>query len=459
MTDLPSSARVVIVGGGIVGCSVAYHLGKLGWTDVVLLEQGQLTSGSTWHAAGLVGQLRTSANITQLLGYSVELYGRLEAETGQATGWKRNGGLQARLHARPLDRGPPPGHHRPLLRPGDAPAHAARGAGAVAADDRRGRGRCRVPAHRRPGQPLGHHPGAGQGRAHGGRDLARRRRGHRLRARAGPRPGRADLGRPDRLREGGAVRRAVDAGAGRPGRGQRAAGLRPAPVHRHRGDRRRHPRPADPARPRPAHLLQGGGRRPGHGRLRAQPQALGRARPARPVRVPAPGRGLGPFRADHGAGAGPRPGLGHGRRQAADQRPGELHARRQLDHRRGARDPRRLRRRRLQRLRHRLGRRGRDGLGRVGGQGRAALRRLAGRHPPLRPQPPGHGLGPHPHAGGLRQALRHGLAARGVPLPADPCAARRSGSGSRTRVRASARSWAGSGPTGSPGPARSPSTA
>ncbi|MGD9511041.1 MAG: FAD-dependent oxidoreductase [Geminicoccaceae bacterium] len=94
MTDLPSSAKVVIVGGGIVGCSVAYHLGKLGWTDVLLLEQGRLTSGSTWHAAGLVGQLRTSANITQLLGYSVELYDRLEAETGQATGWKRNGGLR-----------------------------------------------------------------------------------------------------------------------------------------------------------------------------------------------------------------------------------------------------------------------------------------------------------------------------------------------------------------------------
>jgi sarcosine dehydrogenase len=94
MTDLPSSARVVIVGGGIVGCSVAYHLGKRGWTDVLLLEQGRLTAGSTWHAAGLVGQLRTSANITQLLGYSVELYQRLEAETGQATGWKRNGGLR-----------------------------------------------------------------------------------------------------------------------------------------------------------------------------------------------------------------------------------------------------------------------------------------------------------------------------------------------------------------------------
>ena len=94
MSELPSSAKIVIVGGGIVGCSVAYHLGKMGLTDVILLEQGKLTSGSTWHAAGLVGQLRTSANITQLLGYSVQLYDRLEQETGLATGWKRNGGLR-----------------------------------------------------------------------------------------------------------------------------------------------------------------------------------------------------------------------------------------------------------------------------------------------------------------------------------------------------------------------------
>jgi 4-methylaminobutanoate oxidase (formaldehyde-forming) len=94
MSELPSSAKVVIVGGGIVGCSVAYHLGKMGLTDVLLLERGKLTSGSTWHAAGLVGQLRTSANITQLLGYSVALYDKLEQETGLATGWKRNGGLR-----------------------------------------------------------------------------------------------------------------------------------------------------------------------------------------------------------------------------------------------------------------------------------------------------------------------------------------------------------------------------
>ena len=94
MSELPSSAKIVIIGGGIVGCSVAYHLGKMGITDTLLLERGKLTCGSTWHAAGLVGQLRTSANITQLLGYSVALYDTLEKETGLATGWKRNGGLR-----------------------------------------------------------------------------------------------------------------------------------------------------------------------------------------------------------------------------------------------------------------------------------------------------------------------------------------------------------------------------
>jgi 4-methylaminobutanoate oxidase (formaldehyde-forming) len=99
MSELPSSAKVVIVGGGIVGCSVAYHLGKMGLTDVLLLERGKLTSGSTWHAAGLVGQLRTSANITQLLGYSVDLYDQLEKETGLATGWRRNGGLRLACNA------------------------------------------------------------------------------------------------------------------------------------------------------------------------------------------------------------------------------------------------------------------------------------------------------------------------------------------------------------------------
>ncbi|KAL9975914.1 hypothetical protein ACROYT_G013133 [Oculina patagonica] len=90
---LPTEAQVVVCGGGIVGCSVAYHLAKLGWKDVLLLEQGSLTCGTTWHAAGLLGKLRSSAAETKLSSYSVELYSTLEEETGLGTGFKRCGGL------------------------------------------------------------------------------------------------------------------------------------------------------------------------------------------------------------------------------------------------------------------------------------------------------------------------------------------------------------------------------
>jgi 4-methylaminobutanoate oxidase (formaldehyde-forming) len=89
----PDSARVVVIGGGVIGCSVAYHLTKHGWRDVVLLEQGRLTCGTTWHAAGLVGQLRAHQNMTRLVQYSAALYQTLEAETGQATGWKQCGSV------------------------------------------------------------------------------------------------------------------------------------------------------------------------------------------------------------------------------------------------------------------------------------------------------------------------------------------------------------------------------
>jgi len=91
---LPSHAQIVVIGGGIIGCSTAYHLAKDHKADVLLIEQGTLTSGSTWHAAGLVGQLRSSASITRVLKYSVELYKGLEAETGLATGWKMTGCLR-----------------------------------------------------------------------------------------------------------------------------------------------------------------------------------------------------------------------------------------------------------------------------------------------------------------------------------------------------------------------------
>ena len=91
--SLPGHARVVIVGGGIAGCSTAYHLAKLGITDVLLLEQGKLTSGTTWHAAGLVGQMRPNRNMTQMSKYGIELYATREAETGLATGWKQCGSV------------------------------------------------------------------------------------------------------------------------------------------------------------------------------------------------------------------------------------------------------------------------------------------------------------------------------------------------------------------------------
>ena len=93
MTDLPKRAQVVIVGGGIVGCSVAYHLTLRGCTDVLLLERKQLTCGTTWHAAGLVGQLRATRNLTRLAQYTTELYTTLEKETGQATGFRQIGSL------------------------------------------------------------------------------------------------------------------------------------------------------------------------------------------------------------------------------------------------------------------------------------------------------------------------------------------------------------------------------
>ncbi|MFN0130700.1 MAG: FAD-dependent oxidoreductase [Verrucomicrobiales bacterium] len=89
----PTSARVAIVGGGIVGCSVAYHLAKAGWRDVVLLEQGRLSGGTTWHAAGMVGQLRASNSMTQINRHSAALYPELERETGHDVGWVRTGGL------------------------------------------------------------------------------------------------------------------------------------------------------------------------------------------------------------------------------------------------------------------------------------------------------------------------------------------------------------------------------
>jgi len=95
--QIPTQARAVIIGGGVIGASVAYHLAQLGWQEIVLLERKQLTCGTTWHAAGLIGQLRATHNLTRLAKYTQELYGRLEQETGLATGFRRNGSITLAL--------------------------------------------------------------------------------------------------------------------------------------------------------------------------------------------------------------------------------------------------------------------------------------------------------------------------------------------------------------------------
>src|SRR5262249_47062770 len=101
MAELPQRARVVIIGGGVIGASVAYHLAAAGCRDVLLLEQGKLSCGTTWHAAGLVGQLRATESGTRLVQYSTELYSRLATEGGQDTGFARcGGGIAARTPER-----------------------------------------------------------------------------------------------------------------------------------------------------------------------------------------------------------------------------------------------------------------------------------------------------------------------------------------------------------------------
>ena len=94
MSSLPTQAQVVIIGGGVGGCSIAYHLTLMGWKDIVILERHELTSGSTWHSAGLVGQMRTDANLTRMMHYSTDLYRKLKQETEQDTGWREVGGLR-----------------------------------------------------------------------------------------------------------------------------------------------------------------------------------------------------------------------------------------------------------------------------------------------------------------------------------------------------------------------------
>ncbi len=128
--NLPTQSRIIIVGGGVIGCSIAYHLAKLGVTDVTILEQGKLTCGTSWHAAGLIMQLRPSHTLTKLCVYGAQLLGQLKDETGQDTGFKQNGSLPiarepARLHeiARLVSLGSRFGVEAHMLTPSEVKEH------------------------------------------------------------------------------------------------------------------------------------------------------------------------------------------------------------------------------------------------------------------------------------------------------------------------------------------------
>ena len=326
--DLPARARVVVIGGGVIGTSTAYHLARLGWTDVLLLEQGVLSCGTTWHAAGLLGQLRATESGTRLVQYSARLYGELEAETGLATGLKRCGGVTV---ARTPDRmvqlrrtaataeaydlecellTPAQAlEHYPILETGDLlgalwlPGDATVNPVDVTASLARGARRARR-SHRRTHPGHGHHHRAGPGdRRHDG-----------------PGPGRSR-----RRRE---LRRPMGQGRRPPVRRGRSPPLGRAFLRGDRGHRRCPSEPADPARPRRLHLREGGGRRPRRRRLRAHGQAVGcPGCLALPVRVPAARRGLGPLQRAHGVGAAPDTGAAAHRTEEAVQRARELHAR------------------------------------------------------------------------------------------------------------------------------------
>ena len=279
--SLPASAKVVIVGGGIVGCSVAYHLGKMGWSDVLLLERAKLSSGSTWHAAGLVGQLRTNANVTQLLGYSVALYDRLEEETGLATGWKMNGGLRLACNAErwtEVKRQATTAHSFGLEMHLLSPKEAQDLWPLMNVDDVVGAAFLPTDGQASPSDIV---QALARGARSGGVTIREDTPITGIRVESGRDARRRDGGRLHPMREARHRLRTMVARDRADGGRQRAARLRAAPLRHHREDRRRYAEPADAARSRPPHLLQGGGRRADHRRLRAEPRAVGRGRHSR----------------------------------------------------------------------------------------------------------------------------------------------------------------------------------
>ena len=271
-----------------MGCSILYHLAKLGWTDSLLLEQYQLTHGSTWHSAGLVGQLRSSISLTRMMQYSVGLYAELKELTGNDPGWHQLGGLRLASSQPRLEEIRRQAAWAKTFGLPMEIVERAGGAGALPADEHRRRARRGVHPRRRLPRPEPAHV------------LARRRRAPRRRADrdARPRHRHRDDGRP---RHRGRDRSGTHRMRGRRRRGRhvrtraRAHGRRRPADHPvrpsvpdHRAVRPAARAAADAARPGQPRLLPHRGRRPRHGRLRAQARAVGARRHPGRVRGEAP---------------------------------------------------------------------------------------------------------------------------------------------------------------------------
>ena len=232
--QLPTHAQIVIIGGGIIGCSLAYHLTKLGRKDVLLLERKKLTSGTTWHAAGLVRAMLYTANLTKLAKYTVDLYKTLERETGQATGYKQNGSLSIATNEERWDelrRGASMARAFGVAgRAGDAQARA----GAVAADEHRRPHR----RHPLPGgrlhQPRRHHHGLRQGARAGGARLVEDCKVTGVLTENGRALGVHDRSRRRQRRDRRELRGPVGPRGRQDGRRRRAAPCLRAFLHRHR---------------------------------------------------------------------------------------------------------------------------------------------------------------------------------------------------------------------------------
>ncbi len=383
---MKTHARVVVIGGGIVGCSVLYHLTRMGWSDAVLLERDELTAGSTWHAAGNCPNFSTSWNIMKLQSYSNRLYRRLGGR-----GRLRHRSPRGRQHpARPHPgaHGRVPSRRRHGERPGPRlrdPVGERNARAPSVPGDPRPAGRP-LGSRRRRHRPQPGDPGAGDGCARRRRRNPAAHAGHQCRAHRRGRVAHRHGGRRDHLRDRGQRRRLPGARGRAHGRAGPAGGLDGAPVSGHRGDPRdRGARSSAADRARPGRLLvpAPGTRRAAARALRmGLPPRLGRQGAAARVRQGAVRRRSRPARALHRGRGGARARVRQSGGHARGQRPDPVHAGRQSADRAGVRSHQLLSLLRVQ-LRHRAGGRRRQGDGRMDRGRRAGVGSVGSRCAPL----------------------------------------------------------------------------